>query len=355
MVTTDTKAPEHGEWAVSEQYGMRIHRKPVPYSNQMSYPQRIRSFAEFAVAASTYTRGMKADVIFASSTPLTIAIPGMAAKKWLSAPLVLEIRDLWPEAPIAMGALENPALIWAARRLESAAYRAAAEIVALSPGMAAGIRAVDDTSTPITVVPNMADLEDYAQSTPTDLAAELGVPAGDRPVILYAGTCGRVNNPEYLINIASQLKEHPTRPLFLFLGEGGEEKRIEALTRQLGVLDDNLFIRPPVPKHQLAGITLASTVVCNTVVDHPAMDNNSANKFGDGLAAGRPILINHGGWHADLIAEYGCGLALPHDAPIAAQQLGDFLLDSQAVTAAGQAAARLGREQFSREQGTPRG
>jgi len=36
--------------------------------------------------------------------------------------MVFEVRDLWPELPIAMGALRNPILRWVARRLELWAY-----------------------------------------------------------------------------------------------------------------------------------------------------------------------------------------------------------------------------------------
>lgn len=38
---------------------------------------------------------------------------------------------------------------------------------------------------------------------------------------------------------------------------------------------------------------------------------NSANKFFDTLAAGKPILINHNGWQKNLIFEENIGYVLP--------------------------------------------
>lgn len=354
VITSDTTGGKSRKWTVTKRETTTIYRKQIPYSNRMSYARRLRSFADFAVASASKVRELDIDVIFVSSTPLTVALPGIFAKKLHAVPMVLEIRDLWPETPIAMGALRNPLTQGAGRSLERLAYREATEIIALSPGMAAGIALQDPTNTPITVVPNMADIDGFQSSEPVDLTRELGIPSGDNPVVLYAGTFGRVNNLDYLVSVAALMKHHPSRPRFILIGDGSEKARIESISRDLGLLEQNVFIRPAVPRDQLTGIILSSTVVCNTVIDHPSMDNNSANKFGDGLAAGRPILINYGGWHAELVNEFACGLALTQNPAQAASALGDFLLDRQGITLAGQAAHRVARMFFSRAEGTQR-
>ena len=73
-----------------------------------------------------------ADLVFATSTPLTVGIPGMKGAKHLMVPFVFEVRDLWPELPIAMGVVKNPLLKWYLKRLELKIYRAADWVVALS-------------------------------------------------------------------------------------------------------------------------------------------------------------------------------------------------------------------------------
>jgi hypothetical protein len=88
----------------------------------------------------------------------------------------------------------------------------------------------------------------------------------------------------------------------------------------------------------------------STVIDVPQLWPNSANKFFDSLAAGKPIAINHGGWQADLLAETGAGLSLhPNDAPDGAAALAGALGDPLWLTTASQAAVHLGRRRFSRD------
>jgi hypothetical protein len=75
----------------------------------VGYGRRLLAFARFALTATVVAlRGPRPDVVFATSPPLTMALPAIAAAKRWRAPLVFEVRDLWPEAPIQMGALRSP-------------------------------------------------------------------------------------------------------------------------------------------------------------------------------------------------------------------------------------------------------
>ncbi|MFA6003556.1 MAG: glycosyltransferase, partial [Elusimicrobiota bacterium] len=144
MITSSASFPDRYEFdrPVTEMRleGIDLRIIDVQYSNLMSYPQRIKAFFAFALrAVREMTRVADVDVIFATSTPLTTAIPAILARCWHRKPMVFEVRDLWPEVPIAMGALRNPALKWAARWLERRAYSNAAHVIALSPGMKDGI------------------------------------------------------------------------------------------------------------------------------------------------------------------------------------------------------------------------
>ncbi len=131
----------------------------VPYSNALPFGQRIRAFFQFAWYASREAIRQKADVVLATSTPLTIAIPGLLARLRHRIPMVFEVRDLWPELPIAVGALKNPLAKTGARWLEWIAYHSSAHIIALSPGMAEGVIRRGIPSNRVTVIPNSCDLD----------------------------------------------------------------------------------------------------------------------------------------------------------------------------------------------------
>ena len=160
MVTSDRRESSRFRgWRQRTVEGIQVYERAIPYSNRSSYRQRMRAFVTFAVASARLAAAIPADVVIATSTPLTIAFPALYARWRQRIPMVFEVRDLWPEMPVSLGALRNPILIAAARWLERVAYRGSTEIVALSPGTAAGISAVATPVRQVTIIPNAADLD----------------------------------------------------------------------------------------------------------------------------------------------------------------------------------------------------
>ena len=171
---------------------------------------RLTAFFEFAIRAARRARGIQGNVVFATSTPLTIAIPAVYAARRRRIPMVFEVRDLWPELPIAIGALKNPILRRAARMLERFSYSNSAAVVALSPGMAQGIVHAGYPREKIVVVPNASDLE-FFQRNPSEgreFRRRMGI-GEDKILVGYLGTLGRVNGVSYLVRLAAALKRRP--------------------------------------------------------------------------------------------------------------------------------------------------
>jgi len=351
IVTSRTDGKMAGGWVKTEVAGINVHWLPVAYNNSMSIARRLRAFLEFAIKAGPRAASLEPDVIFATSTPLTIAIPAIWAKKRRKVPMVFEVRDLWPEVPIAMGAIKNPVLKWAARKLESWAYANSAQVVALSPGMAEGIRRAGYPEDRITCIPNSADVEIF------DIPSEVGESfraerewLQDRPLLVYAGTFGRVNGIGYMVELAKEMAAINPEFRFLAIGNGAEEAQIRQAAEAVGVLNTNFFIEPPVSKSDLPRVLSAASVASSFVIPIEELWKNSANKFFDTLAAGRPMVINYGGWQADILKESGAGIELPYDnAREAALQLNSLVSDEKRMSLARKAAAKLAHETFARE------
>ena len=324
---------------------------PVPYGNEMSFSARIRAFLKFAMQSSVQAMRQPADVVFATSTPLTIAIPGILSKLWQHVPMVFEVRDLWPELPIAVGALKNPVFRGLARALEWIAYRAATHVIALSPGMAEGVIRRGIPPARVTVIPNSCDISlfDVPVERGQPIRSQLGL-APDQPLILYAGTFGLINGVGYLVDVAAAAHEIAPDMRFLLVGGGAERGQVEAKARALGVLDRNLWLWDSIPKQELVNVLAAATVVTSLFLPLRPMWNNSANKFFDALAAGKPVAINYGGWQADLLGESGAGIVLPQDDPVqAARDLVALARDSEQLHRASHASRALARTQFDRD------
>lgn len=330
--------------------GISVLIIPVAYSNALSFPRRIAAFIRFALLSMFHAMRTPADVIYATSTPLTIAIPGIAAKLWRRVPMVFEIRDLWPELPITVGALNNPVLRWLAYALEWIAYHAAAHVIALSPGMADGVIKRGIPPERVTVIPNSSDVDkfDLPPGAGDPIRAQLGLAPG-QPLVIYTGTFGLINHVGWLVDVAAVLRDtSDTR--FLLVGSGAEWEKARDQARELGVLDRNLTVWEPVPKEQIPLVLAAATVATSLFQPLPPMWNNSANKFFDALAARRPVAINYGGWQADLLNETGAGIVLPEgDIAAAARQLDDFAHDAARLARASAAARDLAYTRFNRD------
>lgn len=350
VVTSSTQKREQAGWYTTEEEGITVHWLPVPYANSMGYAARIRAFVRFAAQASLKAASLGGDVIFATSTPLTIAIPGVYASKNNRIPMVFEVRDLWPELPIAMGALRDPISQWAARKLERFAYRNAAHVVALSPGMAEGVCRTGYPPERVTVIPNSADLELFApDESRVERFRSEHPELGAGPIVLYAGTLGRINGVDYMCHLAAHLRDVSPETRFVIIGAGVEEERVRKAARELNVLDENLFMYPRLPKREVVDAFAAAAVVTSWAIGIPEVEANSANKFFDGLASGTPIAINYGGWQADLLRESGAGLVLSRNPKQAAQQLAEWLANPERLKDAGRRARKLAEESFARD------
>lgn len=350
LITSSRDRSWKGGWRTTSEAGIRVHWYPVAYSNYMSVAQRMWAFLRFAWASTLKAASLKSDLVFASSTPLTVAIPAVFSSRRQKCPLVFEVRDLWPEVPIAAGELRGPAKVWLARWLERFAYRNSEQIVALSPGMAEGVIASGIEPNRVHVVPNSCDLERFQPDAEKARRFHAAHPeVGEGKIILYPGTIGRLNDVSYLVDLAQSCSVLKSDIRFVVLGEGAEFELVKEKARSCGVLGRNYFQYGRVAKEAVVDAFAASTMAVSLVADIPEMEMNSANKFFDSLAAGRPVAINYGGWQADLIQEHGVGLVVGRDVAAAAEALVKYLSCNSRVSDAGLAARELAERTFSRD------
>ena len=324
----------------------------LQYDNKMSFSQRILVFLSFAIKSSLQIlREPKADLTFATSTPLTIAIPALL-RKWLrGTPYVFEVRDLWPEMPIAVRAIRSPLAIFLARQLELIAYRNASYIVALSPGMKEGIIKQGIAPEKVEVISNACDNAHF--NIPDTVGLEFlhqHPELSGGPLIVYAGTFGHINGVTYLAELANHMQYIMPEAKFLAIGTGACEKELREVSCQLGILDKNFWIWPPISKIEMPAILSACTVATSLFKPIPEMENNSANKFFDALAAGRPVVINYAGWQKDILEQAGAGISIPgNDPKVGAIQLAQFLNSPKRLQIAKGAARKLADTEFDRD------
>ena len=353
MISSKHSHSEMKERNFSIEEGVHVWWLPVKYSNNMNFIQRIYSFIVYCIYAYIIGRKLNYGLVLASSTPLTVAIPGIFLSKIRKVPFILEVRDLWPAIPIKLRIIRNVLLIKLSQYLERISYRLSDKIIALSYGMRDGIINTGINKSKITVIPNGSDIELFNINSKSDIGfiARTDWLNTDMDIIIYTGAIGKINGLSYMAFMAEEMIKLNPNVLFCIIGDGVEKDKVNLLDKKLGIMNNNFYMVPKMSKKKLPQILSISTVLTSFVINEKILWNNSANKFFDGLAAGKPLMINYGGWQADLLNEYDAGIVVSPDDPIiGAKKLNNLLQDKQRLHNMGQAGLELAKTVFNRNE-----
>ena len=312
--TSDINFKTKKRWIEIKEAGLTIHYIYLPYSNNMNYYQRSLAFLQFLWFSTFKLLSLKGDLILATSTPLTIGIPALI-KKWIHrTPYIFEARDIWPEAAIAIGEIKNKILQKILYFLEYLIYKNAKAIVPLSDDMKHSIisRYPKLSSKLIKVIENISEIERFQHGYDRKLSI-IKDKIGFQPkfTILYAGTFGRVNGLDYVIDLAYNLSFIDSNIVFVLVGDGARKQEVVEKALEKSVMNKNVFFMDPVSKSDLSQLYFECNIGSSFVINIKELWANSANKFFDTLASGKPVLINYGGWQKDKIIKDNIGYVLP--------------------------------------------
>jgi glycosyltransferase involved in cell wall biosynthesis len=284
----------------------RVVEFAIPCGNAQGFAPRAAAFARYAARASALALSGSWDVVVASSTPLSVALPALVARHGRGVPFVFEIRDPWPELPRAMR-VGSPPLWFAMDRLADAACRSAAAVVALSEGMAATAVAHGAGPAAVSVVPNGADLDLFGPQVAPWRPAEA---RSGEALAVYAGAHGRANGLDLLLRAAALLRAESAPLRLLLVGEGSEKPRLMAEAAAAGL--GNVSFLDPLPKPRLAALLAGCQIGVQCLAAVPEFAEWTApNKLMDYLAAGLPVVAAMDGRAARLLSEGPCGIATP--------------------------------------------
>lgn len=346
MITaTSTKYPDAG---VVDHEGIRTVYVKNDYSNYMSAPRKILSFVNFVRLAIRAGKAQKdVDLVFATSTPLTVGYIALRLKKSRHWPFVFEVRDLWPRFPIEVGAIRNKLAIRLLKSLERKIYQQSEFVVALSPGMQEGVIEAGTPAGKTAMIPNMSKPDAFFPHDPDPATvAEFGLDLSKFNVIHF-GSMGRANGLEYIIRAAKVLQDRGDKDVaFWFMGGGATEPAIRRMSEEWG-LENVRFLG----RHKMS--VVAEVVNCasasiTTFRNLPVLQTNSPNKLFDSLAAGKPIIVNSAGWTKDLCEKERCGCFVDPENPAdLADRLQAIKDDKPLLEAWGRNARRLAVEVFN--------
>lgn len=269
----------------------------VKYSHFQNYLQRIYSFYKFHLLILKYRNLIEnIDLIYASSTPPSVAETGRILAEKLNKPLLIELVDLWPEVPHGMHILPGVIARLINRKMQSL-YWQAERVICLSPGMMEILENYGIPKQKLFLSYNGTDSEAFK---PLNKKKE-------ELKIVYSGTIGKANGLENLIHAAKILENRKANLKIDIIGNGNRIKKVKHASLKLKTT--NVTFKTGVPKSEMPKILNEYTIGVVCFAPYKILETNSANKFYDYLASGLPVVINYKGWQADLLEKYQCGLS----------------------------------------------
>jgi glycosyltransferase involved in cell wall biosynthesis len=345
--------PDGKSYAEFETEGIHVVAIAAAYNDPnigtgMKGWRRMLEFYRFAWLARRVGRKLtKPDVVFATHTPLTIGLAGLTLSRYFDVPFIFEVRDLWPEALVNVGALKNPLVIGWLKRMAKKIYIGADHIIALSPGMKDGIVRTGVPAGKVTTIPNACDLDLFRPDLDGSGARQrLGL--NGKFTAIYFGAMGLANGLEYAIEAARILTERGKNHIALVLvGGGGKKAELEKMARD-DQLTNVIFSDPVHGKAEVARI-VAGCQACMTIFRASKENSWSPNKLFDALAAGKPVLINVPGWLGETIENNHCGRCLDPESPRElADTLEELAADPEICRRMGENARALAEREFAR-------
>jgi len=303
--------------------------------NYLSYP--------FALLLNL-PRLPKADIVLSTSPQFFCGLSGLLLRR-RRRPWVLEIRDLWPESIIAVGAMKRGLAIRLLEGLERMAYRSADAIVSVTESFVPYILARRGRG-PVAVIKNGVDLA-FFDSEDWDGAAfrsETGLTG--KFVAAYVGTHGMAHGLDTVLAAAELLRDD-ARIAFLLVGDGSERERLQAEAARRGLA--NLHIIGQRPKADMPAIWAATDASLILLRRLDTFKSVLPSKMFEAMAMRRPIVLGVEGEARALLDAAGAGIAIvPEDAGQLAAAV-RRLADNEAEAAAmGEAGRRHVSEHFDR-------
>jgi glycosyltransferase involved in cell wall biosynthesis len=315
-VTVITNHPNHpngmlypgyvNRWLTRELIdGIKVRRVKTLLAANAGFARRLLNYLFFMVAALvSAVRVPKPEVVIATSPQFFCAVAGYLVSKMKGCPFVFELRDLWPESIITVGAMRPNFLLRLMEKLELFLYSRAKMIIALTDAFKVNLIRRRIPATKIQVIKNGVDLSLFSPREPqVHLKNELG--AQGKFVVAYVGTVGMAHAVDKIVEMAELLENHKDI-LFIVVGEGSQKKAVQELVESRRL--KNIKILPGVPKDQVLDYYALGDINLVTLKKADLFRTVIPSKVFEIMAMARPILCAVNGECRQIIEQAGCGL-----------------------------------------------
>jgi glycosyltransferase involved in cell wall biosynthesis len=317
-VTVITGFPNHPTGVIRPEYrgyfvkrenveGIDLLRTWVYCTANKGFFRRILNFLSFFLSSlilgSLLTR--RPDVVIGTSPQFFCAVSAYLLSIVKRVPFVLEVRDIWPQSAVELGALKNQLIIRALEAIELHLYRRARLIVIVAQSTMPYLIGKGIPGEKIRCVPNGIDAEYLMDNgaAPAQVRDKLR----DSFIVSYIGTHGMSHALDVVLRAARRLQSEPALH-FLFVGEGAEKENLKRLAAELNLT--NVTFIDEQPREALMAYYRASDVSIVPLKRLPVFKKVLPSKLFELMGAGCPIICSVEGEAAELVTSAEAGLCI---------------------------------------------
>lgn len=316
-VTVQTGFPNHPSGVIPEGYRGAISRRESMFGGKVfrSYIyatpnkgilKRGIGFLSymFSTMALSSPRSGPADVVIGTSPQFFVAVAAWVTSVFKRAPFVFEVRDLWPEEIVAVGAIKNKLIIKILEAMEMFLYRRSALIVAVAQGTVDTLIARGIPADKIALIPNGVSIERFSKGDGRKVRDRFGV--NGEFLVSYIGTHGMAHRLETVLEAADSLREEKEIK-FMMVGDGAEKDRLVALAAEKKL--DNVIFVPQAPSQEMPDYYDAADVCLAPLRSVSLFERNIPSKLYEIMASSRPTLLGARGESRKMLESAGAGVA----------------------------------------------
>ena len=352
-VTVVAPAPSYPTGIVPEGYaalhasreridGVTVYRLPAVILPGAGMSRRLvghATFAGWAMAATALAR--RHDIALIESPPLFLGVTARALRL-AGLPYVFHVADPWPDFPIALGYLRSAPERRLAYALEDLAYRGAAAVTTVSPGLVDLLNAKPSAAGKVHHVPNGVDISRFDPDASAG-AARAALGWDDAFTVVYAGTVGLAQGVGTLLETAAIVGAGVR---FHIVGEGVEKAELEARAKDAGLA--NVTFHGSIPRHQVPQVLAAADACLVLLRRGPLYEDSLPTKLVESMAAGRPVIVSAAGLSARIIESSGGGYTAAAEDPAALARAIDACRDDPDRASRGRAARARAAQSYER-------
>lgn len=301
--------------------GVRVTRLPMIPRRNGGFLERSIDQGSFALSAmSAVPLARWADVLVVESPPLFLGLTARFHRLISQRPYIFHVADPWPDFPVTMGALDNRLIRAMAYLIEDIAYRGAAVITTVTPGLVRLLDAKPGAHGRVRLIPNGVETHRFDPAAePAAARRELGWEEAALTLV-YAGSVGLAQGVRTLIDAVAPLAARGV--VLHIVGDGYERASLEDEVRRRSLA--HVRFEPPVPADRIPVVLAAADAILVALRRGRLYEHALPTKLLEGLAAGRPVIVSAAGDAASIVTGAGAGMAAPPEEP---EVLGRVILE----------------------------